>query len=279
MVYTIEKLDHEQAIIRKTIFEFLADREPHALFILGNLNMNFPKSHLYAAVKEGHWVGIAGYYELPKSLVPFSVDVEATRALVRHAAARHRQIDYVTGIDYVAAPAYDELLRLGYQSKNDPQQVFMERTGLPTLQRWEASARLMKESDYAGVAHLLRCLDGTWDESMPPTDEEHERAGYNPLRMVVAVKDRIVATAASNGIGIRAYQILGVATHPDFRRSGYARSVVSAMMHYMANQGGSHSVLFTDKDNRAAQSCYQGLGFRITGKYFVAKLKSMQSEP
>jgi hypothetical protein len=42
----IEKLDHENAIVRVYIFSFLAEHEPHALFILGNLTMSFPKTRL-----------------------------------------------------------------------------------------------------------------------------------------------------------------------------------------------------------------------------------------
>lgn len=272
MICQIEKLDHENSAIRKKIFEFLAEYEPHALFILGNLTMKFPHSYLYAAAKDGRWLGIAGYYDFVKSFIPFSTDAEVTRALTRYVAAVHTKIEYVNGIDYAARPAYEELLRKGYHPGNTPNQVFMEMTGLPPLLQQETCARPIREEDGAEIAHLHRCLRGTWDEARPTTAEEVRLAGMNPLCTAVEADGRIVATASSNGLGIRCYQILGVATHPAFRRRGYARAAVAALMRIMAGHGGSHAVLFTDRENTAAQQCYLGMGFKITGKYYVAKL-------
>ena len=278
MICQIEKLDHENSDIRKRIFEFLAEYEPHALFILGNLTMNFPHSHLYSAVKDGRWLGIAGYYDFGKSFIPFSTDADVTRALARYVAAAHKQIEYVNGIDYAAGPAYEELLRIGYRPGNNPNQVLMEMTGLPPLQRQEICARQMQESDGAGIAHLHRCLKGTWDETRPLTAEELNRARMNPLCTAVKADGRIVATSSSNGLGIRCYQILGVATHPLYRRRGFARAAVAALMRIMAGLGGRHAVLFTDRENTAAQQCYLGMGFKITGRYYVAKLEAIWQE-
>ncbi len=274
MICRVEKLDHEDSAVRKKIFDFLAEHEPHALFILGNLTMNFPHSHLYAALKNGRWVGIAGYYDFGKSLIPFSTDAEIIRSLARHVAAAHLQVEYVNGIDYAAEPAYRELLQMGYRPDNNPNQVFMEMTGLPPLQQREPLARQIQEGDSTEVAHLHRCLKGTWDEIRPLTPEELERASLNPLCTVVEANGHIVATASTNGIGIRSYQILGVATHPTHRRCGYARAAVAALMRLMAGQGGRHAVLFTEQNNTAAQQCYLGLGFKVTGAYYVAKLKA-----
>jgi predicted GNAT family acetyltransferase len=274
MICRVEKLDHTDSAIRKKIFEFLTEYEPHALFILGNLTMNFPHSHLYVAVRNGRWVGIAGYYDFGKSLIPFSTDAEITRALARYVAAAHLRVEYVNGIDYAAEPAYRELLQIGYRPDNNPNQVFMEMTGLPHFQQQEALARQMQEGDRTEVAHLHRCLRGTWDEARPLTSEELERAVINPLCTVIEANGHIVATASTNGLGIRSYQILGVATNPANRRCGYARAAVAALMRIMAGRGGCYAVLFTDQDNNAAQQCYLGLGFKITGKYYVAKLKA-----
>lgn len=270
----IEKLDHENAAIRGKIFAFLTEYEPHSLFILGNLTMGFPQTYLYAAVEDGQWTGIAGYYALVKSYIPFSPDADVTRTLTRHIAAAHPQIEYVNGMDYAAEPAYEELLRIGYRPDNDPHKVFMEMTGLPPLQPWEASARQMQGGDRAEIARLLRCLGGTWDESRPVTEEEMERAGMNPLLTVITAHGRIVSTASTNGLGIRCYQVLGVATHPDFRGCGYAGSAVAALMRSMEKLGGRHAVLFTDYDNVSAQRCYRRLGFTATGRYYVAKLRT-----
>jgi GNAT superfamily N-acetyltransferase len=274
--YEIRKLNHANPVIRREIFAFLAEHEPHALFILGNLTMNFQQSHLYAAVNNGRWLGIAGYYAIVKSFIPFSMHADITRALTRHVADVHPQIEYVNGIAYTTGPAYEELLQMGYQPDNDPLQVFMEMTGLPPLQQPETSARLMQEADRDEIARLHRCLRGTWDETRPLTAEELERASLNSLCTTVTADGRIVATASTNGLGIRCYQILGVATHPAYRRCGYARAAVAALMRIMATRGGCHAVLFTNHDNTAALQCYRGLGFEMTGKYYVARLKTIR---
>jgi ribosomal protein S18 acetylase RimI-like enzyme len=274
MTCQIEKLDHENSAIRNRIFEFLAEYEPHALFILGNLTMNFPQSHLYAAVKDGRWLGIAGYYDFGKSFIPFSTDADVTRALTRYVDAVHTKIEYVNGIDYAAEPAYEELLRMGYSPGNNPNQVFMEMAGIPVLQQHESCARQIREEDCAEIAHLHRCLRETWDETRPLTAEELKRARTNSLCTAVQADGRIVAAASSNGLGIRCYQILGVATHPAYRRRGYARSAVAALMRIMAGLGGCHAVLFTAQDNAAAQQCYLGLGFKNTGRFYIAKLEA-----
>jgi RimJ/RimL family protein N-acetyltransferase len=274
MTCEIEKLDHENAVVRKKIFSYLAEFEPHALFILGNLTMNFPHTHLYAASRSGRWLGIAGYYASHKAVVPFSTDAEITRALTRHVVATHKRVEYMNGIAYAGEPAYAELLQLGFKPANSPHHVFMEMKGLPPRQPHESTARLMQQNDRPEIAHLLRCLSETWDEDRLLTTEELERTGLNPLRTVVSADGQIVSTASSNGLGIRCYQILGVATHPSHRRNGYARAAVAAIMRIMAGLGGRHAVLFADRDNKAAQQCYLGMGFKITGEYYVAKLKN-----
>jgi ribosomal protein S18 acetylase RimI-like enzyme len=274
MICEIEKVDHENATVRKKIFSYLAEVEPHTLFILGNLTMNFPQTHLYAASRNGRWVGIAGYYATHKAIVPFSTDADVTRALTRHVVGTHKRIEYMNGIAYAGEPAYAELLQMGYQPANNPYHVFMEMSGLPPRQPHEASARLMQQNDRPEIAHLLRCLSETWDENRLLTTEELERTGLNPLRTVVSANGQIVSTASSNGLGIRCYQILGVATHPARRRHGYARAAVAAIMRIMAGLGGRHAVLFADRENTAAQQCYLGMGFKITGEYYVAKLKN-----
>lgn len=273
MPYAIEKLDHEDPGIRERIFHFLAPYEPYALFILGNLTMNFPDTHLYIAVQDGIWSGIAGYYAIANSsLIPFSRDPEVTRELTRYVATVHPDIGYVNGIDYAAEPAYDELLGMGYRPANDPQQIFMEMDGLPPLQPHEDSVRQMQPEDHNDIARLLRCLSETWDETRPVTPGEIQLVYMNPMRTVLLDEGRIVSSAATNGIGIHCYQILGVATHPEHRNRRYARAVVAALMRRMARLGGSHAVLFTNSRNTAAIQCYARLGFNITGKYYVAKL-------
>jgi ribosomal protein S18 acetylase RimI-like enzyme len=269
----IRKIDHEDRQVKARVFDFLAPCETHALFILGNLNEGFPGSHLYVAERGGQWLGIAAYYERPKALIPFSHDAEVVRKLTRHVAERHAPIEYMNGISYAAEPAYEELLAMGFQPDSNPHMIFMELDGVPPRQPHEDLARPVTEGDLETVVRLLRLLRKTMPHDAPVTEGELARI-RGTMRYALVVKGCAVATAATNGIGISAFQILGVATHVDHRCKGYARAVCAALTRRMMGQGATKAVLFTDVDNVAAQACYDGLGFRVTGKYYVARLKA-----
>ncbi len=71
MEFTIEKVDHEDEAMRERLLDFLAPHEVRCLFITGNLKNDFPGSHIYVAARGDEWVGAAGYYETPRSVVPY----------------------------------------------------------------------------------------------------------------------------------------------------------------------------------------------------------------
>ena len=269
----IHKLDLDNERVRARLTSYLAPHEAHALFILGNLNQRFPGSHMYVAQAGDTWVGVAGYYAGPRSLIPFSEEPEAVRALVRHVAARHPDVQWLNGIDYAAGPAYEELLVLGFRPDNDPHQVFMELEREPARQAHEELARPMREGDHERVARLLRQIQNVIAPDAPITEEELNKVRRNPLRHIVEVDGRVVSTASTNGIGINAFQVLGVVTDGEHRRRGYARAVCAALIRAMAREGGARCVLFSGRGHTPAIRCYESLGFRTTGSYYVAKVK------
>ena len=270
----IEKLKHRRDAVRQRIYDFLAPHETHALFILGNLNADFPGSHLYVMRRGREWLGLAGYYEGPRSLIPFSRDPDITRKLVRHIARRHRDIGWMNGIGYSAGPAYETLLDMGYVPVWDPKQVFMELDSEPPPQPHEERVRLMRESDRVQVARFMRYVRRHPDPEGELGDEEIRGIGLNRLRYVLDVGGQAVSTACTNGIGIKAFQVIGVATAPEHRRRGYARAVCAALIRAMYERSATKCVIFTNHDNLAAIRCYEGLGFRVTDDYIVARFKS-----
>ena len=267
----IEKLDHQAAAVRERLLDFLAPHEAASLFITGNLRRDFPGSHLYAAARGAEWAGVAGYYAGPRSVAAFALDAEATRALARHVAEQHPAIDYFNAVASVAEPGCEALRPLGYEVANDPRQVLMQLDAAPAPQPHEEKARPIAPADHQAVARLLRYLENRSQEP-PVTAEELVKVGTNPTRHVLVADGRIASTASTNGIGISAFQILGVATEPEHRRRGYARAVCASLIRAMRGQGARQTVLFTGRGNAAAQRCYQGLGFRPTGEFWVAKL-------
>lgn len=273
----IEKVDHEQDAVRRALISHLAARETHNLFILGNMAARFPGSHLYIASRGGEWVGVAAYYELPRSIIPFSTEAETTRALVRHIVTLHRPVEWLCGVDYAARPGLDELVASGFALINDPRQVFMEAAitqdeDIPRCPH-EEKARFIEDRDGEAVAHLLRWMQRP-DDGSAVTEEETRRALANRQRLVIEVGGQLVCTAATNGVGVTAFQIIGVVTHPEFRRRGYARAVCAALMRHAYRQGARRCALFTDRQNTAAQACYESLGFGIEGDYIVAQVRA-----
>lgn len=273
---SIEKVDHEDERVCRGLVQWLAPHEPHALFLLGNLAAKFPGSHLYVGYRDGVMVGIGGYYERPRSVCPFALDPGSAIAILRFIAARHPQIDAVNAIESIGLPCAQAMQQLGYQLEDDPRQVFMELPlppgGLPHVTH-EDNVRLMESSDAQRVAALMRHLQRPGDTS-PITQAEIDRLLGNKNRVVLEVDGQIVATANTNGIGIRAFQLLGVVTDPEHRNRGYARAACAALIRRMHAQGAQHAVLFTNPDNLSAQRCYSRLGFRITGEYCMALFKA-----
>jgi RimJ/RimL family protein N-acetyltransferase len=135
----------------------------------------------------------------------------------------------------------------------------------------EELARLTKPADYEEVARLHRYLHNVPQDS-PVTEDELRYVAMNPLCHVLALDDKVVSTASTNGIGLAAFQIIGVATPPELRNKGYARAVCASLIRTMWAAGARQCVLFTEIENLAAQACYRKLGFCAHGEYWMAKL-------
>jgi predicted GNAT family acetyltransferase len=269
----IAKIPHGDEAVKRRVFEFLAPHEAENLFILGNLRAGFPESYLYVATRGGEWAGIAAYYALAKSICPFSKHEAALRALARYVAAVHPRIEYINGMEEYARPACEEMEARGYQLKRDPRMAFMEMEGEPPRQEHEGLARPMTEEDAVRFVRLMRHMRGIVAEDAPVTEEELERARRgSALRQVIEVDGRLAATAGTSGIGIEAFQIIGVVTHPDARRKGYASAACASLIRRMAREGAKRCALFTGLENTPAQKCYEKMGFRTTGGYYMAEL-------
>jgi len=66
--------------------------------------------------------------------------------------------------------------------------------------------------------------------------------------------------------------ILNVAVHPDFRRKGIARRLLSEVMEYFYPRGARSVILEVRMNNKAAQNLYESMGFRtlrIRKKYYT----------
>jgi RimJ/RimL family protein N-acetyltransferase len=271
MAVQVKSINQGDANAIAGIYEFLAPYETYCLFIIGNLRLKFPGSHIYLATRGSQWVGVAGYYDGFNSVMPFALDAEAARALIRHIVQRHGEFKVLGAVGTVAAPAYEELRCHGYSLASDPHCAFMELEAPPLPQKFESQVRLIAPDDYPAVARLFRYLHGeSQDASL--TEDELRLAAINPLCYVLEIGGKILATASTNGLGLTAFQILGVSTHPEHRNRGYARAVCATLIRTMWAAGARRCILFTEIHNDAAQACYKKLGFTTKTEYWLAKL-------
>ena len=273
MPLTIEKADHDAEPVRRRLIDYLTPHETQALFLIGNLVNGYAGSHYYVAREGDRYAGVAGYFDRPRSASLFAEDAAAARALVTHLTQHHPQIDFVNAVESIGVPASDQMQALGYLPANDPRQTFMEFTipdEFPKVPH-EEHARPIDPRDGQAAALLMRALQAP-DRTGPVTEAELERVLMNPQRMVLEINGQVVSTATTNGVGVHAFQILGVSTNPAHRNRGYARAVCAALIRRMqATRNARHAVLFTGLENAAAQRCYHSLGFRTTGTYYMAK--------
>ncbi|PJI38109.1 GNAT family N-acetyltransferase [Ferrovibrio sp.] len=66
-----------------------------------------------------------------------------------------------------------------------------------------------------------------------------------------------------------AVQLGNVWTPPEWRSRRYARSVVAGALDHVRKAGATTAILFTDRENAAAQTTYAALGFTHIGDYAI----------
>ena len=83
---------------------------------------------------------------------------------------------------------------------------------------------------------------------------------------MVCRKDGIVCAYGGMLVAVDEGQITNIATHPDFRRMGYGRAVVEALIKYAKNNRLESISLEVRESNKAAIHLYSDLGFKVEGK-------------
>ena len=83
---------------------------------------------------------------------------------------------------------------------------------------------------------------------------------------MVCRKDGIICAYGGMLVAVDEGQITNIATHPDFRRMGYGRAVVEALIKYAKNNRLESVSLEVRESNKAAIALYTDLGFKVEGK-------------
>jgi len=113
-----------------------------------------------------------------------------------------------------------------------------------------------------GVAQLeVACFSQPWSKnSLELLTKEGIGTG------VICSCDGQVCAYGGMMVAVDEGQITNIATHPDYRRRGYGRAVVEALIKYAKNNGLDSISLEVRESNRAAIELYTKLGFKVEGK-------------
>ncbi len=85
-------------------------------------------------------------------------------------------------------------------------------------------------------------------------------------RSWVAEVDRRVVGMIVGWMLVDEMHIATIATHPDFRRQGIARKLLSHTLSYAIDEGAQSSFLEVRESNLAAQEMYHQFGYQATGR-------------
>ena len=107
-----------------------------------------------------------------------------------------------------------------------------------------------------------RALDGLW------TREQWSRELSDPRRLRIGFTDDAsgLIAIACGWLVVDELHITAVATDPDHRRQGHAKSVLDALLQRARQQNASHATLDVAAGNTSALALYGQLGFRTAGR-------------
>jgi predicted GNAT family acetyltransferase len=142
----------------------------------------------------------------------------------------------------------------------------MVYAGSPTLQprTAEPSMRLITQSDVPAMVELAKLT-----EPGPFRNRTHELGTF----FGIFEGSRLVSMAGQRMRVPGFVEVSAVCTHPDARGRGYARTLMSAVMELIL-QDGDTPFLHSFADNHAAIRVYEAIGFRLRRNFHLAVLKN-----
>jgi GNAT superfamily N-acetyltransferase len=142
----------------------------------------------------------------------------------------------------------------------------MVYAGSPTLQprTAEPSMRLLTQSDVPAMVELAKLT-----EPGPFRDRTQELGTF----FGIFEGSRLVSMAGQRMHVPGFVEVSAVCTHPDARGRGYARTLMSAVMGLIL-QDGDTPFLHSFADNHAAIRVYEAIGFRLRRHFHLAVVKN-----
>ncbi len=138
----------------------------------------------------------------------------------------------------------------------------MEENKKDTQKRKRIYSERLTQDALEGVAELEKlCFSQPWSKkSLELLLNDGIGVG------MVCRQDGIVCAYGGMMCAVDVGQITNVATHPDFRKQGYGRAVVEALIKYAKSNRLDSVSLEVRESNAAAISLYSSFGFKVEGK-------------
>ena len=268
---------------------FIIPRIDWSMFLLGNMRAAGLKDEgqlyggTYAArIEHGEITGVAAHYWNGNIILQApGNEIELAEAAVRASGRGFSGLVGPADQVAVARTAFD--IRSSNIRMDETEKLYsLELTDLVTpenLANGTVVGRRIRPDDF----DLL--LEWRMDYEVntiyaEPTPEFHEKVAVFLKRacekgsMWILERDGLrVSSTAFNAETDEYVQVGGVYTPPKLRSRGYARAIVAHSLLDARESGAKRGVLFTGRDNTAAQRAYEALGFAYIGNYCILLLK------
>lgn len=106
------------------------------------------------------------------------------------------------------------------------------------------------------------CFADPWSEDALRS----ELSGLNKVVYVAAEVDGVVVGYAGIWVILDEGHITNVAVHPDYRRHGIGREIVSRLLAFSEEEGVEQQTLEVRPSNSGAIALYEGFGFQLAGR-------------
>jgi ribosomal protein S18 acetylase RimI-like enzyme len=201
------------------------------------------------------------YHELPIPNVTFAADqTDVVGMLLHELADRNPRLWEEHTYALLPLDRRDQLARFAHIFEAPIEyQMAIEPETLRADERWPT--RRLNEADLGAIGELARDAGLTvW----------HDRTLELGPAFGCFVDGRLVAMAATHFTSIDVIEIGHVATHPDYRRRGYASACTAALAR--AALGLAPRVfLMVMSDNAPALATYKRLGFRTVERFYLTR--------
>lgn len=252
---------------KKQILDFCYKREKENLFVIGSFKFykNPFKENIYWGYFENKkMTGLAVYFGRFGNFVINASDKKAINELLNEGVKAKIKIKAVAAFEKYAKPM---LLRLKKKYKLIPKKYSDEYVLVLNKKDFkdfsEGDEKQASDKDIDELARL--------NEGINFVNDEERKKIFPKNEFILKKSGKIVSKANLHGVSKNYFQIGGVVTLEKHRRKGYARRVVSSLCKYQFKKGMKYGLLFTGKDNLAAQNLYKSMGFRVIDDFILTE--------